>query len=68
MSESAMEIITLRGDRLWGATEIAKFSGVSEDTVRRWSLLPDCPISKPSGRYFCTRTALMQWLTNKPAV
>ena len=65
MSEA--EIITLRGDRLWGATEIANFAGVSEDTVRRWSCLTNCPIAKPGGRYFVTRTALLQWLTAKAA-
>lgn len=66
MSDSeAPEIITLRGERLWGAPEIAQFAGVSDDTVRRWERIPDCPIYKPGGRYFSTRTALLSWMTKK---
>jgi hypothetical protein len=49
-------------DALWGATVIAKFAGVSVETVYRWALLPDCPISQPGGRYFCIKSELVIWL------
>ncbi|RNI20990.1 MULTISPECIES: DNA-binding protein [Paracoccus] len=53
----------LEPDRdLWGLPAIAKAAGVSIDTVRRWHLHTDAPISKPGGRYFSTRNALRGWL------
>ncbi|MFZ5690547.1 MAG: hypothetical protein ACOY5F_04770 [Pseudomonadota bacterium] len=59
------EIADWRSGRLWGATEIAAFAGVSCDTIRRWADLPDCPISKPHGRLFVTRADLLRWLKAK---
>ena len=50
---------------LWGATAIARFAGVSVETVYRWERLQDCPVTKPGGRYFAFRSALMTWLTTK---
>lgn len=53
----------LEPDRpLWGLPQIAQVAGVGIDTVRRWHLETDAPISKPGGRYFTMRRALMQWL------
>lgn len=53
----------LEPDRpLWGLPLIAQIAGVSIDTVRRWHKDTDAPISKPGGRYFTTRRALMAWL------
>lgn len=59
------EINEWRHGKLWGATEIAASAGVSTDTVVRWASLADCPISKPAGRYFVTRGALMDWMRQK---
>jgi hypothetical protein len=53
--------------KLWGATAIARFAGVSVETVYRWERLQDCPVTKPGGRYFAFRSALMTWLTAKDA-
>jgi hypothetical protein len=66
VDEVLAEIAAWRDGKLWGATAIAKFATVSEDTVYRWEKLPDCPISKPAGRYFTTKGELMAWLRNKP--
>lgn len=53
----------LEPDRcLWGLPQIAQAAGVSVDTVRRWHRNTDAPISKPGGRYFSQRTALIRWL------
>lgn len=53
----------LEPDRhLWGLTEIARAAGVSVDTARRWYHRTDAPISKPGGRYFSTRRAMLAWL------
>lgn len=53
----------LQPDRqLWGLHQIAAAAGVSIDTARRWSQKTDAPISKPGGRYYSTRKALMSWL------
>jgi hypothetical protein len=49
-------------DALWGATVIARFAGVSVETVYRWATLPDCPVSQPGGRYFCMKADLLAWL------
>lgn len=53
--------------KLWGAKAIADFATVSIDTVYRWERLPDCPITKPGGRYFALKTALAQWMVTKDA-
>lgn len=53
----------LEPDRhLWGLPEIAQAAGVSIDTAKRWYQKTDAPISKPGGRYFSTRAALLSWL------
>lgn len=53
----------LEPDRhLWGLPEIARVAGVSTDTVRRWHQKTNAPISKPGGRYFSTRRAMISWL------
>ena len=67
MSEKQL-IITDRSwsvERIWGASEIAKFAGVSVDTVYRWETLPDCPITKTAGRYFALKTPLVNWICEK---
>lgn len=48
---------------LWGLAEIAACLGVSRDTVRRWAKDADSgmPISKPGGRWFAERRALLAW-------
>lgn len=56
-----------RDQKLWGAKAIADFAEVSVDTVYRWEQLPDCPVSKPGGRYFALRTALSRWMLSKAA-
>ncbi|PTE15986.1 DNA-binding protein [Fuscovulum blasticum DSM 2131] len=53
----------LEPDRmLWGLPAIARAAGVSEDTARRWHRHTDAPITKPGGRYFAQRRALLAWL------
>ena len=47
---------------LWGATEIARFAGVSVDAVYPWAALAECAISQPGGRYFCLKSELLAWL------
>lgn len=64
MSET--EIISLRGDRLWGASEISAFLGVSVETVYTWAADPDVPIYKPGSRYFAIKSELRDWLRSKP--
>lgn len=53
-----------RPDELWGLPAIASALGLSVDTVRRWSRDPrkGLPITRPGGRYFATRAALLAWL------
>ena len=58
---------TAKPERLWGAPAIALALGVSVDTVVSLSRKPDCPIYRPSGRYFAYRTELERWLRTKPA-
>ena len=50
--------------KLWGLPAIAQVLGVSVDTARRWAKDParHLPVTRPGGRYFATRTELMQWL------
>jgi excisionase family DNA binding protein len=57
---------TMQGDKLWGATEIARFLGVSVETVYAWSGDREIPIYKPGGRYFALRSELRTWLRQKP--
>ncbi|MGE0853638.1 MAG: helix-turn-helix transcriptional regulator [Hyphomicrobiaceae bacterium] len=49
---------------LWGAKAIARFLGVSQDTVRAWARDPQVPIFKPPGsrRLFALRSELLRWL------
>ena len=58
--------ITLRGERLWGASEISAFLGVSVETVYSWAADPDVPIYKPGSRYFAIKSELCDWLRSKP--
>ena len=62
------EIAAWRDGRLWGKPAIAKFAGVSIDTVARWSTIPGCPISRPGGTYFAVRGELELWLRSKQPV
>jgi hypothetical protein len=55
-----------RIERIWGAAAIAKFAGVSVDTIYRWERIEDCPITRPGGRYFSMRTPLAKWMLTKP--
>lgn len=54
-------------EKVWGAPAIARLLGVSVDTVYRLSDDEDCPIYRPSGRYFAFRGELMAWLRTKRA-
>lgn len=52
--------------KLWGRPAIARFLGVSEDTVAKWAKLPGVPIFEPlPGRYFALRHELDSWLKTK---
>ncbi len=54
----------LEPDRdLWGLKAIADCLGVAVDTARRWANDPasGMPASKPMGRWFARRSALMAW-------
>lgn len=67
MNESdAPEILSLRGERLWGATEISAYLGISVETVYAWAADPRCPIYKPGRRYFALKSELRGWLRSKP--
>ncbi len=48
---------------LWGLSAIAACLGVSVDTARRWATDPasGMPVSKPMGRWFAERSALIAW-------
>ncbi|MFV0303408.1 MAG: DNA-binding protein [Paracoccus sp. (in: a-proteobacteria)] len=48
---------------LWGMRAIAACLGVSADTARRWAADPvnNMPVSKPMGRWFAERGALLAW-------
>lgn len=53
-------------DRLWGRRAIARFLGVSEDTVSSWAKIPGVPIYEPlPGRYLAYRSELEPWLRTK---
>lgn len=54
------------GAKIWGASAIAGYLGVSVDTVYRLAQEPDCPITRPSGRYFAYQRELNAWLRTKP--
>lgn len=57
--------INLREEALWGAAAIARLARCSVDLIYDWEKLPDCPISKPGGRYFVLKTVFIRWLTAK---
>lgn len=59
--------LSLANERLWGAAEIARFLGLSQDAVYRLADDPDVPIYRPpgSGRLFALKTELMGWLRSK---
>lgn len=52
---------------LWGLTEIAACLGVSVGTARRWAQndATGMPVSKPGGRWFSERRALLAWRRHK---
>lgn len=52
---------------LWGLSAIAACLGVSTDTARRWATdaASGLPVSKPGGRWFAERTALLAWRRGK---
>jgi len=59
---------TVAPSKLWGAETIARYLGVSPDSVRAWAREPGTPIYQPRGRtYFADRRELDAWLRNKPA-
>lgn len=45
-----------------GASEIARFMGVSPDYVRKLAKSRSCPIRDVEGRYFCTKREIVVWL------
>lgn len=52
-----------RPELLWGLSEIAKATNVSEQTVRRWHRQGLAPITKPDGkRFFAFRSEITEWL------
>ncbi|WKT91464.1 hypothetical protein QYR01_06710 [Brucella anthropi] len=53
---------SLATESLWGASEIARFMGVSPDYVRKVAKSRSCPIRDIEGRYFCTKTEIVVWL------
>lgn len=53
---------SLATESLWGASEIARFMGVSPDYVRKIAKSRTCPIRDIEGRYFCTKTEIVVWL------
>ncbi len=59
---------TLATESLWGAESIAKFMGVSSDYVRKLSRRDDNPIREKGGRYFCTRTEIVVWLSSRDRI
>lgn len=66
MTEIKIPETSLVAERLWGASEIGSFLGVSVDTVYEWALDPDVPIYKPGSRYFAIKSELARWLRTKP--
>ena len=64
--EAQSKIVSLRCERLWGASEIAAFLGVSVETVYAWAADPAVPIYKPGSRYFAIKSELRDWLRSKP--
>ena len=56
---------SLAAERLWGASAIAEFAGVSVDTVYLW-YRRGAPIFKPSGQYFALRSELFRWMRSRP--
>ncbi len=61
-TSSPIKRSSLATESLWGASEIARFLGVSTEYVRRLSKSKTCPIRTVEGRYFCTKTELVVWL------
>lgn len=55
---------SLATESLWGASAIAKFMGVSDDFVRSMAKRQDTPIRWKAGRYYCTRTEIVTWLSS----
>lgn len=53
-------------ERLWGAKVIAEYIGTSVDMVYSLAKRGDCPIYRPSGRYYARRSELDSWLKTKP--
>lgn len=58
----------LAGERkLWGASAIAAFLGISVDKVYTLAKNPVVPVYKPEGGgYFAFKSELMAWLRTKP--
>ncbi len=57
--------INLREESVWGARNIAYLAGCSVDFIYTMANDPDCPISKPGGRYFTLKTPFIRYLTAK---
>ncbi len=54
--------------KLWGAETIARYLGVSPDSVRAWAKEAGVPIYQPRPRTYYAMTAeLDAWLRTKPA-
>jgi hypothetical protein len=58
---------SLAAEALWTADAIARFAGVSPDTVKAWAKIPHIPVYKPGGRYFAMKSELLRWLRTKAA-
>lgn len=66
ITPTRFDAILGKPEKLWGARAIAAALGVSVDTVVSLSRSADCPIYRPSGRYFALRGELERWLRTKP--
>ena len=58
---------SVAAEALWGADAIARFAGVSVDTVKAWSKDQRAPVYKPGGRYFAMKSELLRWFRTKAA-
>lgn len=63
------KLVKPRQRRLWGRPAIARFLGVSEDTVSTWAKDPTVPIYQPRRGCYCAYpTELETWTRTKVAV
>lgn len=58
--------LSLATDSLWGAKAIARYLGISPDTVRRIEKHdPTAPIYRPAGRLLAFKSELAVWLRSR---